>query len=92
VIILALTLGLLSLAGSSAALAAGEGGTIRGEVRDSATGEPTPGVEVRLDEQVTRTDALGQFSLTKGAPPYRLILKGAGRESVVRTLSEVESR
>ncbi len=64
---------------------------IRGEVRDSVSGEFLPGVEIRLDDQVATTDASGQFQVRKGVPPYRLSLSRPGRVSVIRNVSEVES-
>lgn len=64
---------------------------IRGEVRDSLSGEPVAGVEVRLDDQVVITDALGQFTVRRGPPPHRFILKAPGQSPVVRSVSEVES-
>ena len=64
---------------------------IRGEVRDSVSGDPIRGVEVRLDDQVVTTDALGQFTIRKGAPPYRLSLTRPGQGAVIRNVSEVES-
>lgn len=64
---------------------------IRGEVRDSVSGDLIPGVEVRLDDQVTITDASGQFSIRKGVPPYRLSLARPGQNPVIRNVSEVES-
>ena len=73
------------------AASASEAGDIRGEVRDSVSGLPLPGVEVRLEEQVVTTDALGQFVVRRGAPPYRFSLQAGGQAAVVRTVSEVES-
>ncbi|MBX7185584.1 MAG: TonB-dependent receptor [Vicinamibacteria bacterium] len=64
---------------------------VRGEVRDSLSGAPLPGVEVRLDDQVVVTDALGQFTVRRGPPPHRFILKAKGQSQVVRSVSEVES-
>lgn len=64
---------------------------IRGEVRDSVSGDPLPGVEVRLDDYVVVTDALGQFTIRRGPPPYRFLLQAPGQKAVVRPVSEVES-
>lgn len=64
---------------------------IRGEVRDSVSGAPVPGVEVRLDDQVVVTDASGQFTLTKGNPPYRLSVSRPGQAAIIHNVSEVES-
>lgn len=79
-----------SAAGARAAVET-ETRDIRGEVRDSVSGAPIEGVEVRLDDQVAVTDALGQFTIRRGTPPYRFILKASNQEPVVRTVSEVES-
>ena len=68
-----------------------EGQEIWGEVRDSVSGEPLPGVEVRLDGSVVVTDALGQFTVRRGPPPHRFTLKARGQSPVVRSVSEVES-
>lgn len=68
-----------------------ETGDIRGEVRDSVSGEPRPNVEVRLDDSVVVTDALGQFTVPRGQPPYRFSLRAPGQRAVVRPVSEVES-
>lgn len=64
---------------------------IRGEVRDSASGELVAGVEVRLDDWATVTDASGTFSIKRGRPPYRLSLSRTGQPSVIRNVSPVES-
>ena len=61
------------------------------EVRDSVSGHPIPGVEVRIDDQLLVTDALGQFTARRGAPPYRFTLKARSQSPVVRSVSEVES-
>lgn len=78
--------------GSTAARAEGaESEPIRGEVRDSVTGLPIAGAEVRLEDQVATTDALGQFSIRKGTPPYRLAVSRPGQAAIIHTVSEVES-
>ncbi len=64
---------------------------IRGEVRDSLSGEPLQGVEVRIDDSLVITDALGQFTVRRGPPPHRFTLKAKGQPPVVRSVSEVES-
>jgi hypothetical protein len=89
----ALFAGLLFLFAASPAASAvtEDSGALRGEVRDSVSGQPVPGVEVQMDGQVTRTDALGQFSLRKNAPPYRLVLKRPGQEGEARTVTEADS-
>ncbi len=81
------------LAGGAQGLASSEVETrnIQGEVRDSLSGDLIPGAEVRLDDQVVLTDARGQFSIPRGAPPYRLAVSRPGQEPTIRTVSEVES-
>ena len=91
-LIAALVTGSLLFAGPPARAFSGpEAQDIRGEVRDSVSGEPLPGIEVRLDDTVAVTDALGRFTIRRGPPPYRFILKAPGQEAVVRPVSEVES-
>jgi outer membrane receptor for ferrienterochelin and colicin len=82
---------LLLFTGMAWAAVVAEAEDIRGEVRDSVSGEPVQGVEVRLDDQVVLTDALGQFTVRRGPPPHRFTLKARGRAPVVRSVSEVES-
>lgn len=84
-------LGLLGGAAPVRALPDTEVQDIRGEVRDSVSGEPVQGVEIRIDDQVVVTDALGQFTVRRGPPPHRFILKAKGQPPVVRSVSEVES-
>ena len=88
----ALAAGML-LAGAAGVRASSNAETqdIRGEVRDSVSGHPIPGVEVRIDDQLLVTDALGQFTARRGAPPYRFTLKARSQSPVVRSVSEVES-
>ena len=93
---LSLALGLscaaLAAEGASSAPKAEGGEThIRGEVRDSVSGEVLRGVEVRLDDRRATTDASGQFTIVKGAPPYRLSLSRRGEAPLIRNVSEVES-
>jgi outer membrane cobalamin receptor len=76
-------------AGASTAQAMTE--DIRGEVRDSLSGEVLAGIEVRLDDQLAVTDSLGRFSLRRGTPPYRLNVSRPGQAAVVRTVSDAES-
>lgn len=82
---------LLLVALPARAASGAEAQDIRGEVRDSVSGAPLPGVEVRLDDQVVVTDALGQFTVRRGPPPHRFILKAKSQSPVVRSVSEVES-
>ena len=79
------------LAPAPMALAADDTHQIRGEVRDSVSGDVVPGVEVRLDDQRVITDASGQFTILRGLPPYRLALSRPGQKAVIRNVSEVES-
>lgn len=83
----------LLLAGGRFGLAAGltDRPELRGEVRDSLSGEPLPGVEVRLSDVAVVTDSLGRFSLPRPEPPYRFSLSRPGAKPVIRTVSEVES-
>ncbi|MBK5255107.1 MAG: TonB-dependent receptor, partial [Vicinamibacteria bacterium] len=64
---------------------------IRGEVRDSFSGDAVPRVEVRLEDRAVVTDSLGRFSIQRGQPPYRFAISRSGQEPVIRTISEVES-
>jgi len=64
---------------------------IRGEVRDSVSGDLLRGIVVRLDDQVATTDASGQFTIRKGTPPYRLSLNRPAQDAVIRNVSAVES-
>jgi len=75
----------------AAAFTETEAQDIRGEVRDSVSGDLLPGIEIRFEEQVVVTDASGQFRVRKGTPPYRLALSRPGQAPVVRNVSEVES-
>lgn len=65
--------------------------SLRGEVRESVSGDPLPGVEVQLGDQIAITDAQGRFNLLKQSPPYRITLKGQSVAPAVRMVSEVES-
>jgi len=44
--------------------------TIKGSVKDAVTGEPIPDVTITIEEtsQITKTDALGEFSFTRNVP------------------------
>lgn len=64
---------------------------IRGEVRDSVSGEVVPGVRVRLDDLIVVTDALGQFQIRGGVPPYRFTITGADEKPVTRSVSAAEA-
>ncbi|MEO8358873.1 MAG: TonB-dependent receptor [Vicinamibacteria bacterium] len=64
---------------------------IKGEVRDSVSGDPVAGVEVRLEDRTAITDANGMFSIQRGQPPYRLSLSRSGQKPVIRDVSPVES-
>ena len=90
-----LSFALLALMFAGVAPARAEGPStealLRGEVRDSVSGNVLPGVEVRLGDQATTTDASGQFAILKGVPPYRLALSRPGQTAVIRNVSEVES-
>ena len=89
----AVLVALLSLANltSAGVDSPGEESHIRGEVRDSVSGELLSGVLIRLDDQAAITDTSGQFTIRKGAPPYRLLVTRTGQTPVIRNVSEVES-
>ncbi len=91
-VLAALSVGVfLASAGRAQASSSMEVQDIRGEVRDSVSGDLLPGIEVRLEDQVVTTDASGQFSIRRGTPPYRLSLSRPGQTGVIRDVSEVES-
>jgi hypothetical protein len=91
------TIRVLALALLSAAARPGFAGSdperepIRGEVRDSVSGAPLPGIEIRLEEQRVTTDAAGRFEIRKGTPPYRLTVSRPGQAAVIHPVSETES-
>ena len=65
--------------------------TIRGVVRDSVTGEPLAGLQVRLGDAVVATDVEGVFEIARGMPPFTLWITRSGVAPLSRTLSETET-
>ncbi|MEM1054070.1 MAG: carboxypeptidase-like regulatory domain-containing protein [Bacteroidota bacterium] len=69
----------------------GERGTLRGEVRDAATGEPLPGANVRLEgtNRGAATDLDGRFTITNAptSGDLTLVASFVGYGSVRRALN-----